>query len=197
MKFINKIQLIFVVFFLVSCASSGPRYGGGVAYVDPKSVEQTTNQFSMSDIGNVAASLATKMLQSPAIAQSREVVRIQVSDVNNLTAESINMSTVTRKIENVLTNSGKVQFAGSSRQNQAAVDALRMQNQTGLYDQSTTAKLGKMQGAQYRVEGSLTSMTQRGAVKSISYNFELSLIDIQRNVKVWGEDVEIRKVSGN
>jgi len=53
-----------------------------------------------------------------------------------------------------------------------------------------------MQGAKYRVEGSLTSVTQRGAVKSVSYNFNLKLIDIQRNVMVWGEDTEIRKVSG-
>ena len=194
-KIIYKAQLILITLALGACAS-GPRYGGNVGYVDPNSVEQTTNEFSMSDIGIVAETMSRKMLQSPAIAQSKEIVRIQVTDVKNLTAEYINTATITNKIKNVLVNSGRVEFAGSKDQNQAAVDALRMQNQTGLYDSKTTAQMGKMQGAKYRVEGSLTSMTQRGAVKSISYNFNLSLIDIQRNVMVWGEDTEIRKVSG-
>ena len=183
-KIIYKAQLILITLALGACAS-GPRYGGNVGYVDPNSVEQTTNEFSMSDIGMVAETMSRKMLQSPAIAQSKEIVRIQVTDVKNLTAEYINTATITNKIKNVLVNSGKVEFAGSKDQNQA-----------GLYDSKTTAQMGKMQGAKYRVEGSLTSMTQRGSVKSISYNFNLSLIDIQRNVMVWGEDTEIRKVSG-
>jgi hypothetical protein len=39
-------------------------------------------------------------------------------------------------------------------------------------------------------------MTQRGETKSISYNFNLSLFDIQANEKVWGSTQEIRKASG-
>jgi hypothetical protein len=150
----------------------------------------------MSDIGMVAETMSRKMMQSPAIGQSKEIVRIEVTDVKNLTGEYINTATITNKIKNVLVNSCKVEFAGNAAQDQAALDALRRQNQTGLYDSKTTAKMGKMQGAKYRVEGSLTSVTQRGAVKSVSYNFNLKLIDIQRNVMVWGEDTEIRKVSG-
>jgi uncharacterized protein (TIGR02722 family) len=192
---IYKAQLILITLALGACAS-GPRYGGNVTYVDPNSVDRTTNEFSMSDIGMVAETMSRKMMQSPAIGQSKEIVRIEVTDVKNLTGEYINTATITNKIKNVLVNSGKVEFAGNAAQDQAALDALRRQNQSGLYDSKTTAKMGKMQGAKYRVEGSLTSVTQRGAVKSVSYNFNLKLIDIQRNVMVWGEDTEIRKVSG-
>jgi len=194
-KLTNVILTLGFISLLGACAS-GPRYGGGASYVDPKSIEQTTNEFSMSDIGMVAEEMAVKMLQSPVIAQSKDIVRIQVTDVKNLTSEYINTATITNKIKNKLVNSGRVEFAGSAGQNQAAVDALRMQNQSGLYDSKTAAQMGKMQGAKYRLEGSLTSMTQRGDVKSISYNFNLSLIDIQRNVQVWGDDKELRKVSG-
>jgi uncharacterized protein (TIGR02722 family) len=195
MRVIFKFSTVLLTIFLGACAT-GPRYGGNVSYVDPKSIEQTSNEFSMSDVSMVAEEMATKMLQSPALSRSKEVIRIEVSNVKNLTGEYVNTSLITNKIRNTLVNSGRVEFAGGADQNQAAVDALRRQNQSGLYDQRTTAKMGKMQGAKYRVEGALVSMTQRGAVKSVSYNFNMQLIDIERNVQVWGDEKEIRKVSG-
>ena len=195
MKATTKATIIVFTSLLGACAS-GPRYGGNVTYVDPKSVEQTTNQYSQSDISRAAEAMVSKMLQAPVIANSKEVVRIQVTGVKNLTSEYINTKNITAQIENKLIESGKVRFAGSTRDMQAATDAVRMQSQSGLYDSKKAAQIGKMAPAQYRLDGELTSMTQRGEVKSISYNFNLSLFDIQANEKVWGSTQEIRKASG-
>ena len=195
MKATTKATIIVLTSLLGACAS-GPRYGGNVTYVDPKSVEQTANQYSQSDISRAAEAMVSKMLQAPVIANSKEVVRIQVTGVKNLTSEYINTKNITAQIENKLIESGKVRFAGSTRDMQAATDAVRMQSQSGLYDSKKAAQIGKMAPAQYRLDGELTSMTQRGEVKSISYNFNLSLFDIQANEKVWGSTQEIRKASG-
>jgi PBP1b-binding outer membrane lipoprotein LpoB len=173
---IFKTQLILITLTLGACAS-GPRYGGNVTYVDPKSVEQTANQFSQSDISMAAEAMISKLLQAPVIANSKDIVRIQVTGVKNLTGEYINTSNITAQIENKLIESGKVRFAGSTGDKKAA-------------------QVGKMAPAQYRLDGNLTSMTQRGETKSISYNFNLSLFDIQANEKVWGSTKEFRKASG-
>lgn len=195
MKTSTKLTVIFTTSLLGACAS-GPRYGGNVTYVDPKSVEQTANQYSQSDISRAAEAMVSKMLQAPVIANSKEIVRIQVTGVKNLTSEYINTKNITAQIENKLIESGKVRFAGSTSDMQAATDAVRMQSQSGLYDSKKAAQVGKMAPAQYRLDGELTSMTQRGETKSISYNFNLSLFDIQANEKVWGSTQEIRKASG-
>jgi uncharacterized protein (TIGR02722 family) len=192
---IFKTQLILITLTLGACAS-GPRYGGNVTYVDPKSVEQTANQFSQSDISMAAEAMISKLLQAPVIANSKDIVRIQVTGVKNLTGEYINTSNITAQIENKLIESGKVRFAGSTGDMQSATDAVRMQSQSGLYDSKKAAQVGKMAPAQYRLDGNLTSMTQRGETKSISYNFNLSLFDIQANEKVWGSTKEFRKASG-
>jgi hypothetical protein len=192
---ISKSLLASISLLLGACAT-GPRYGGNVTYVDPKTVEQTANQYSQSDISRAAEAMVSKLLQSPVIANSKEVVRIQVTGVKNLTAEYINTSNITAQIENKLIESGRVRFAGSTGDMQAATDAVRMQSQSGLYDSKKAAQVGRMAPAQYRLDGNLTSMTQRGETKSISYNFNLSLFDIQANEKVWGSTQEIRKASG-
>lgn len=197
MKNIILKPLLISTSLLLGACASGPRYGGNVTYVDPKTIEQTANQFSQSDISRAAEFMIVRLIQSPVIANSKEVVRIQVTGVKNLTAEYINTSNITAQIENKLIESGKVRFAGSPGDLQTATDLVRMQSQSGLYKSKNAAKVGNMVPAKYRLDGELTSMTQRGATKSISYNFNLSLIDLDANEKVWGSTQEIRKASGN
>jgi len=195
MKFINKVGILAATLMLGACAS-GPRYGGNVTYVDPTTIEGTANQFSQRDIAESAEVMISNLLQSPIITNSKEIVRIQVTGIKNLTSEYINTALITNQIENKLIESGKVRFAGSNKDMQAATDALRMQSQSGLYDSKNAAQIGRMAPAKYRLDGTLSSMTQRGETKSISYNLDLSLYDIQANEKVWGKTKQFRKASG-
>ncbi|MEK9815886.1 MAG: hypothetical protein VW447_02055, partial [Limnobacter sp.] len=69
-------------------------------------------------------------------------------------------------------------------------------HQSGLYKKSTTAKTGQMQGAKYRVEGSITSIVKRsGDIKDVYYKFTLQMFDIESGITEWMDEREIRKTS--
>lgn len=193
----SKLKIISILSVLtLSACATGPRYGGNVQYGDEKGVEQVTNEFGSTDIGMIAESMSSKMLQFPVIANSKTVVRMKLDPVKNATSEYINTKIITDKIRKVLINSGKVEFAVGDDGIQSQTNDLRTQNQTGLYDSKTTAKVGKMEAAKYRVEGSISSIVKRGEVKDVWYTFSLNLIDVQRGVIVWTDDKDIRKTSG-
>jgi uncharacterized protein (TIGR02722 family) len=81
---------------------------------------------------------------------------------------------------------------GEGMQNQ--VDELRRQNQSGLYDKSKTVKMGKMQGAKFRLDGSVSSIIKKTAdLKDAYYKINLRLIEIETGIVEWSDEKEIRK----
>ena len=70
------------------------------------------------------------------------------------------------------------------------------QNQTGMYKNSKTKKIGQMEGADYRVEGNITSIIKRtSSVKDVYYKFSLMLVNVESGVIEWADEKEIRKTS--
>jgi PBP1b-binding outer membrane lipoprotein LpoB len=62
------------------------------------------------------------------------------------------------------------------------------------YDKSKTVKLGKMQGAKYRLDGSISSIVKRTTdLKDVYYKMNMRLIDIETGVVEWSDEKEIRK----
>lgn len=183
----------------LSACQTNPRQPSetGVRYGDAKAVETTTNEFGSTDLQVIAENMAKKMLQSPVISGSPTVVRLRIEDVRNLTSEPIDTRMITNRIRRQLLNSGRVEFVTDDAGMKTQTDGLARQNNSGLYDSKTTAKVGKMEAEKYAVRGSIRSIVKRGAnVKDVFYTFELSLTDKQRGVEVWADDQEIRKVSG-
>ncbi len=79
---------------------------------------------------------------------------------------------------------------------QQGVDELQRQNQSGLYKQGTTAKVGQMTAAKYQLEGELTSIVkQSSSTKDVYYKFTLKLFDVQEGTIEWQDEKEIRKTS--
>ena len=79
---------------------------------------------------------------------------------------------------------------------QQGVDELQRQNQSGLYKQGTTAKVGQMTAAKYQLEGELTSIVkQSSTTKDVYYKFTLQLFDVEEGTVEWQDEQEIRKTS--
>ena len=84
-----------------------------------------------------------------------------ISTVKNKTSEYIDTTNVMNSIQTALVKSGKVRFTRSIQEMQAGVDELQRQNQSGLYKNNTTAKVGQMTAAKYQLEGELTSIVKQ------------------------------------
>ena len=74
---------------------------------------------------------------------------------------------------------------------QNQVDELYRQN-NGLYQKP--AQIGKMQGAHFRIDGSVSSIEKRNAnVRDVWYVVNLRLIGVESGLIEWSEEKQIRK----
>ncbi|WP_050466508.1 penicillin-binding protein activator LpoB [Herbaspirillum chlorophenolicum] len=180
---------------LFGCATPGtPTVGSNVQYGDAKAVEQVTNEFGSTDLQTIAESMARSLAQSASGYKSKPLVTF--ADVKNKTSEYIDTRSISDSIRTQLIKSGTMRFATDIDAMQNQTDELTRQNNSGLYKKSATAKVGKMQGAQYRIEGNITSIVKRGGdVKDVYYKFSLIMTDIEAGTIEWADEKEIRKTS--
>ena len=183
------------VALLSACATTSPTVGSGdVTYGDAKAVEQVTNEFGSTDLQMIAESMARSLAQSVAGAKTKPTVTI--AEVKNKTSEYIDTKSITDSIRTQVIKSGTMRFMTDIDGMQNQTDELIRQNQSGLYKKSATAKMGKMEGAKYRIEGNLTSIVKRNSdVKDVYYKFSLILTDIENGSIEWADEKEIRKTS--
>ena len=164
-----------------------------VNYGDAKAVELVTNEFGSTDLQMIAEKMTGSLLET-GIFQGRPTVTI--STVKNKTSEYIDTTNVMNSIQTALVKSGKVRFTRSINEMQQGVDELQRQNQSGLYKQNTTAKVGQMTAAKYQLEGELTSIVkQNNTTKDVFYKFTLKMFDVQEGTIEWQDEKEIRKTS--
>lgn len=164
-----------------------------VNYGDAKAVELVTNEFGSTDLQMIAEKMVGSLLET-GIFQGRPTVTI--SNVKNKTSEYIDTGNVMSSIQTALVKSGKVRFTRSINEMQQGVDELQRQNQSGLYKQNSTAKVGQMTAAKYMLEGELTSIVkQNNTTKDVFYKFTLKMFDVQEGTIEWQDEKEIRKTS--
>lgn len=170
------------------------RFSRQVEYVDSKSVELVTNEFGSTDLQLIAEKMVSSLLQEEALLQDRPLVKI--GKIKNKTSEYIDTANIMSSISTQLTQSRKVKVAAPNEDNQALVDELAQQNQSGLYDKNTTAKIGKAKGPKFLLDGELTSIVKQSSkTKDVYYKFTLKMRDIEENIIEWQEEKDIRKVS--
>ena len=196
LRLISSTLLLASAFGLVACQSlSSPtvRFSRQVNYGDSKAVELVTNEFGSTDLQMIAERMVGNLLET-GIFQGRPTVAI--STVKNKTSEYIDTTNVMNSIQTALVKSGKVRFTRSIAEMQDGVDELQRQNQSGLYKQGTTAKIGNMTAAKYTLEGELTSIVKQNAnTKDVFYKFTLKMFDVQEGTIEWQDEKEIRKTS--
>ena len=189
-KSIYLSAIVFSVAALTACSGPQVRYG------DAKAVETVNADYGSTDLQMIAESMTRSLLQSKAISGSKDAPIVTLADVKNKTSEYIDTRVITDKIRTQLMKSGQVRFAVSISEMQNQTDELKRQNQSGLYKNSTIAKTGNMQGAQYRIEGSIASIVKNTKdVKDVYYVFNLNLINNESGLLEWADEKEIRKTA--
>lgn len=184
-----QLSLVSAAVFLGACAN--PK----ISYVDPNAVNNLTTNFNQNDLRAVAQDMSTQLIQSGKMNKCKSYT---ISPVKNSTDQYVDTSVMTNAMADKLSNSSAVNstYVVSTQEMQNQVDELERQNQSGLYDQSTTAKTGKMKGAQCRVDGKLTSDTSvgpDGKTTLVSYTFFVQVFDVQQGAAIWRNEKNISK----
>ncbi|MBF0184739.1 MAG: penicillin-binding protein activator LpoB [Magnetococcales bacterium] len=197
----GRLVSVMALALLTGCATgsgptSPPMVGGNVQYGDAKAVETVTNSFGSTDLQMIAESMTRSMLQSPALTAGKRRPLITVNEVKNKTSEYIDTRAITDSILTQMTKSGAVRFVVDTADMQDQTEELARQNQSGLYKKSSSKKMGKMEGADYRLVGSISSIVKRSQeLHDVYYKFSLRLTEIESGVVEWADEKEIRKTT--
>ena len=173
---------------LAGCAKETTRYG------DSRGVETVTNQFGSTDLQLMAESMARSMNQAPIIASANLPI-VTVQEVRNKTSEYIDTRAITDSIRSELQKGGKVRFAVDSPGMSNQVEEIKRQ-QSEYYAKENAVEKGQMVGAQYRMEGNITSIVKEVKnTKDVYYKFNLQLWNIRNGLLEWSDEKEIRKTT--
>jgi len=170
------------------CAGDKTRYG------DARGVETLTNEFGSTDLQMMAESMARSMSQAPVIAAANLPV-VTVQEVRNKTSEYIDTRAITDSIRSELQKGGKVRFAVDAAGMSQQTEELKRQ-QSELYAKEQAAEMGRMVGAQYRLEGNIVSIVKQVKdTKDVYYKLNLQLWNIRNGLLEWSDEKEIRKTT--
>jgi len=116
-----------------------------------------------------------------------------IGTVKNKSHEHINVKTFVRNLERALLNSGQVEFAASSSERDEIRD--ERLDQASHASEETAKSAGQEIGADFMLKGELNSIVNKDGGKSVRfYQVNLTLIDLEKNKKVWIGEKQIKKL---
>src|SRR5436190_10847957 len=182
------IALIAAVAFIAGCAQEKTTYG------DARGVETVTNQFGSTDLQMIAESMARSMQQTSIIASGNLPI-VTVQEVKNKTSEYIDTRAITDSIRAELQKGGKVRFAVDAPGMTQQTDEIKRQHGEH-YAKEQAVEKGQMVGAQYRMEGNISSIVKQVKdTRDVYYKFNLQLWNIRNGLLEWSDEKEIRKTT--
>jgi penicillin-binding protein activator len=193
---LNRTKTTFVAALaFVAASSCSPKFQG--EYSDPDKAEIVDDKWNETDAKKTAEVMITSVLGRPWYDQYKKTHGgkqpiVIVQDIENRSDEHIDTKALTEFMESELVNSGKVRFVEKGRRQQI-LDELAFHN-SGAVAQDTKKKTGNMTGADFMLAGAISSQvhTQEG-VKTVSYQTQMKLINIETTELNWTDKHEIKK----
>lgn len=166
-------------------------------YADPNKVEIVDDRWNETDARLVAERMIKSALNKPWIANHTQENKGQkpfvlVDDFENRTSEQIDTKAIFEATRNELINSGRVRFLDGA-QRQKILEEYRYQN-SGTTRKDQAKKAGNQFGADFFLVGSISSIVaQQGGYKTVTYQVEMRLTNIETSEIVWTEVERIKK----
>lgn len=173
--------------------------GTKVTRVDPDTTIDLSGRWNDSDSRLVSEEMVADCLGKPWVVQftqkkSKSPVLI-CGSIRNKSMEHIPAGTFLRDIERALVNSGSVKVV-ASKEERAEVRDERLDQQANA-DPETIKKMGRELGADYMLIGEINQINDRQGKEEVRYyQVDLTLVDIQTNVKEWIGQKKIKKYVG-
>lgn len=166
--------------------------------VETDQVTDVGDKWNDTDSKLVADEMIQDVLERPWLRQYRKNNNeknptVIIGDVKNRSHEHINVKTFVRDLERALLNSGEVEFVASKSERESIRDERLDQASNASED---TAKFdGEEIGADFMLQGELNSIVNKDGGKSVKfYQVNLTLIDMEKNKKVWIGEKKIKKL---
>ncbi|MCE2788142.1 MAG: penicillin-binding protein activator LpoB [Bacteroidota bacterium] len=182
------------IFFFASCANRK------VTRIDPNQQTDISGRWNDTDSKLVANEMITDVLTRPWRSEFEQKYSkkptVIVGSVKNKSSEHIESLTFIKDLEKAFINSGTVSVVQSAdERNQVREE--RNDQQT-FASEETRKKWGKEKGADFMLNGVITSIIdQYKNQKTVAYQINLELTNLETNEKVWIGEKKIKKYIKN
>jgi len=191
----NLIIVFCSLFILSSCTISSE---GGVKRVQTGTQPDLSGSWNVKDVQIVCESLIHDCLSSARVNQEilsrSSKPSVVVGRFKNESREHIDTDIISSVMENVIFNSGKLDFvAGGDTRDEVRRER---QEQQGYASEHTAASYGREIGADFLLTGAVRMIVDREGDRSIrTYFVTAELTDIETNARIWlGQNNEITKI---
>ena len=177
-----------------SCTTSSSEY------TDPDKAEILDDRWSETDLKKTASFLVDQVLARPWLQEYKtknggKAPVVIVDQIENRTDEVIDTKAMTDYVQDELINSRKVRFVSDVNVRKRLLDELKYQN-SGAVSEKTAKKTGNQTGADFMLEGSVTSSVHSkdgGGEKTVYYLTTMRLTNIETGEIEWTGKKELKK----
>lgn len=171
-----------------------------VKRIDPNQQTDISGRWNDTDSKLVANEMTTDVLQRPWRSNFEQKMGrkpvVIIGSVKNKSSEQIDPITFIKNLERSFINSGVVGVVQSGDERNQVRDE-RNDQQTFASEESKK-KWGKEKGADFMLNGVISSIVdQYKNQKTVSYQINLELTDLETNEKVWIGEKDIKKYIKN
>jgi len=199
-KIISNGSYLFICFLclaMLSVLSGGCSKEKVVTRIGTDTTTDLSGRWNDTDSREVATDIIAECLSHPWSSQhmqrsNGELPVVIAGAIRNLGTEHIPVGTFLGDIEFALINSGRVTVVASASER----GELRLERADQWENASTETvkKIGQELGADYMLTGSINTITDsEGGKRTITYQIDLYLTDIESNVKRWAGQHKIKK----
>lgn len=184
---------------IAGCANASGERNAQVTRVDPETVIDYDYRFDDEDARQVYRGMVNDALSKPWIDNwvrehggKRPIVL--VGNVRNETQDYIDTKLITKRIEEEFINSGRVRIV-AERDQRGEVRDERVAGQE-FNRPETIKKVANELGADFMLIGRVGDIKERSGDRSAMvnyYQFNLEMVDIESNEKVWIQTQEVKK----
>lgn len=168
--------------------------------IDPNTATDISGRWNDTDSKLVAEEMTKDVLNRPWIGAfekkaNRKPVVI-IGSVRNKTSEYIDATGFIKNMEVAFINEGRVSVVQSADERNQVRD--ERNDQQTFSSEETKKKWGKEKGADFMMNGVITSITDEyKKMKTVAYQINLELTDLETNEKVWIGQKQIKKIVKN
>jgi uncharacterized protein (TIGR02722 family) len=193
----NLTQRMFSSFILASVVAVSACQTTQGNYADPNKIEIVDDRWNDSDarlVGEemIRSALAKRWLTEYTREFQGKRPFILVDDFENRTSEQIDTKAIFEAVRNELINSGKVRFLDGA-QRAKILEEYKYQ-QSGVVKADAAKGPGKQAAADFFLVGALSSIvSEAGGYKTVTYQVEMRLTNIESSEIVWTEVKKLKK----
>jgi uncharacterized protein (TIGR02722 family) len=188
----NLTYVLVVVGFTFFSSGCGPKAFTKGEYDDPNRVELLDDRYNEADMHAMSEQVVNGMAACSVVKALPKPPLVIVENVENRTEDHIDTKMLTDKVRTALIKSGKFRFVNKEQRD--TLEGEYKYSDGAHVSKDTKKKRGKQVGADYIMEGRLsTNVQQVGNDKFVFYKLTMNLTNMDTSVIDCVEEKELRK----